>query len=413
MDGQLNLSGAPIYSVSDLTAYIRALLESNENLTHVWVSGEISNLSRPASGHIYFTLKDANASLRCVIWREQARYLSGALRDGMAVEARGSVSVYEQSGQYQLYVEEMRQAGEGRLYQEFLRLKKRLEAEGVFAEERKRPIPALPKVIGVVTSPSGAAFQDMLNILRARCPMVEVALAPAAVQGDAAPLQIVAALMALNHVVKPDVIIIGRGGGSLEDLWAFNDERVVRAILASQAPVISGVGHETDFTLSDFAADLRAPTPTGAALLAVPDRLDLLAQLEAIQEGLARSLGGVIESKRGALKDISHRLNQVSPRWRMLQDRQRLDEVLQRMVTAMKNYLRSEMTLLHACEKRLMALNPHQILNRGYALVQDASGGLVTSTQQVKLDEKLSVRLKDGRFGARVTDIEGKKWDKK
>jgi exodeoxyribonuclease VII large subunit len=398
-----------IYSVSDLTAYIRAVLESNENLANIWVSGEISNLARPGSGHVYFTLKDVNASLRCVIWREQARYLSSALHDGMAVEAHGSVSVYEQGGQYQLYVDGLRAAGEGLLYQEFLRLKTQLEAEGIFDEERKRPIPRLPRVIGIVTSPTGAALQDMLNTLRARCPMVEVVLSPAAVQGDAAPPQIAAALQALNEYIKPDVIIVGRGGGSLEDLWAFNDEIVVRAVAASEAPVISGVGHETDFTLVDFAADLRAPTPTGAAVMAVPDRLDLVAELQSIKLRLTQDVQSFIESGRYEIRDLSHRLDQVSPRWRVMQDIQRLDELSLRFVSLMKNNLRSQTARLQALQARLKSLDPRQVLNRGYALVRNSSGSLITSLQQVKLDKDVEVRIKDGRFGAHVTEIKDEK----
>ena len=325
-----------VYSVTDLTAYIRALLESNENLANIWVSGEISNLSRPTSGHIYFTLKDAGASLRCVIWREQARHLSAALRDGMAVEAHGAVGVYEQGGQYQLYVDGLRAAGEGLLYQEFLRLKAKLEAEGLFAEERKRPLPRLPKTIGVVTSATGAALQDILNTLRARCPLVEVVLAPVPVQGEAAPALIAAAIEALNFSVKPDVIIVGRGGGSLEDLWAFNDERVVRAVAASQAPVVSGVGHETDFTLTDFAADLRAPTPTGAAVLAVPDMADLKTELRSYAIALAQTVQAEIDARRNALVNNAHRLESLSPLWLVRQGRQRLDDLTLRLAAAIK-----------------------------------------------------------------------------
>ncbi len=408
MENDFSPSLLPIYSVSDLTAYIRAVLESNENLANVWVSGEISNLSRPSSGHVYFTLKDANASLRCVIWREQARHLSGVLREGMAVEAHGSVSVYEQGGQYQLYVDGLRAAGEGLLYQEFLRLKAKLEADGLFDEERKRAIPRLPRLVGVVTSPTGAAFQDLLNTLRARCPMVEVVLAPVAVQGDAAPAQIAAALAALNLLVQPDVIIVGRGGGSLEDLWAFNDERVVRAVAASQAPVISGVGHETDFTLTDFAADLRAPTPTGAAVMAVPDRQDLQAELESLRLRLTQDVMDILDKNHYELRDFSHRLDQVSPRWQVLQDMQRLDELSLRITSTMKNILRTESARVLALNARLKTLDPRQVLNRGYALVRSVNGELVTSLQQVKLDSEVDVRLKDGSFGARVTKIDKK-----
>ena len=394
-----------VYSVTDLTAYIRALLESNENLANIWVSGEISNLSRPASGHIYFTLKDAGASLRCVIWREQARHLSAVLRDGMAVEAHGAVGVYEQGGQYQLYVDGLRAAGEGLLYQEFLRLKAKLEAEGLFAEERKLPLPRLPKTIGVVTSATGAALQDILNTLRARCPLVEVVLAPVPVQGEDAPALIAAAIEALNFSVKPDVIIVGRGGGSLEDLWAFNDERVVRAVATSQAPVVSGVGHETDFTLTDFAADLRAPTPTGAAVLAVPDMADLKTELRSYAVALAQSVQAEIDTHRYALTNNAHCLESLSPIWLVRQGRQRLDDLALRLAAAIKTSLRAEKAHLASIRERLAALDPHNVLRRGYALVRAESGGLVASVLQVKLGQAVNVLLHDGSFDASVKEI--------
>ena len=247
-------------SVSDVTHYLRELMDSDDLLRDVWVTGEISNYSQPASGHVYFTLKDQNAALKCVMWKPQAMRLRFPMQSGMAIEAHGAISIYEQGGQYQLYVDTIRPAGEGTLYQEFNRLKAQLEAEGLFDSQRKRMLPEAPAMIGIVTSPTGAALQDMLNTLRRRYPLAEVVVAPAAVQGDAAPKEIVAALKRLNSVSGLEVILLARGGGSLEDLWAFNDERVVRAVASSRTPVISGVGHETDFTLSDFAADLRAPT---------------------------------------------------------------------------------------------------------------------------------------------------------
>ena len=271
---------SPRWTVTDLTRYLRQLLEADSSLQGVWVQGEISNLSRPSSGHIYFTLKDSGASLRCVMWRNEAARLRFAPQDGMAIEAHGSISIYEAGGQYQLYADILRPLGEGALYQEFLRLKALLEAEGLFDPARKRSIPEFPRRIGIVTSPTGAALRDMLNTLRRRLPLAEVILAPTPVQGDEAPPGIVAALRSLNRVAAPDVILLARGGGSIEDLWAFNDERVVRAVTESAAPVITGVGHETDFTLADFAADLRAPTPTAAAELATPVTvLDLKAKL--------------------------------------------------------------------------------------------------------------------------------------
>ena len=401
-------SAAPgqVYSVSDLNAYIRALLEGNENLMSIWVAGEVSNLARPVSGHIYFTLKDSAASRRCVIWRDQARRLSALLRDGMAVEAHGAVSVYEQGGQYQLYVDGVRVAGEGLLYQEFLRLKAALEAEGLFEEARKRPLPELPRTIGLVTSSTGAALQDMLNTLRTRYPLARAVLAPAAVQGESAPGQLVAALEALNRFVQPDVIIIGRGGGSLEDLWPFNDELVVRAVAASRAPVISGVGHETDFTLVDFAADMRAPTPTGAAVLAVPDWADLYELLRFRRLRLEQTASDLLADNRARLREFSHRLGAVSPAWQVRQGMQRLDDLSLRLYAGVRTLLRAEKARLASYTARLSGLDPGQVLRRGYALVQDQHGQLVGSLGQVKLGQHVHVSLKDGTFGADVTGIE-------
>ncbi|BBB46903.1 exodeoxyribonuclease VII large subunit [Pelolinea submarina] len=403
-------SGLPlnIYSVSDLTAYIRAVLESNENLIDIWVSGEISNLSQPKSGHIYFTLKDANASLRCVIWREQAWRLKGALRDGMSVEAHGSISVYEQGGQYQLYVDGLRAAGEGLLYQEFLRLKAELEAEGLFDEERKRSLPRYPRLIGIVTSPTGAALQDMLNTLRGRYPLAEVVLAPATVQGDDAPPQIVHAIEALNRVVKPDVILVARGGGSLEDLWAFNDERVVRAVAASRVPVISGVGHETDFTLTDFAADLRAPTPTGAAVLAVPNISDLAAELNGWTLRLQQNVLEALSRSSMVLNEKAHRLERQSPLWQVRQDRQYLDGLSQRLQLHINHDLKNRRSTLVYFGERLTGLDPAHILRRGYALVKDSTGSLITSAKQVKLGEDIAVQLADGSLDAQVQQVHSK-----
>ena len=404
-----------VYTVSDLTAYVRAVLESNENLMDIWVSGEISNLSQPKSGHVYFTLKDINASLRCVIWRDKAWRLKASLRDGMAVEAHGYISVYEQGGQYQLYVDGMRAAGEGLLYQEFLRLKDELEAEGLFDPERKRPLPRLPRIIGIVTSPTGAALQDMLNTLRERCPLVQVVLAPAAVQGEDAPPQIIAGIESLNMEVKPDVIIVGRGGGSLEDLWAFNNEGVVRAVAASHAPVISGVGHETDFTLTDFAADLRAPTPTGAAVSAVPHIMDLEAELSGFQLRLNQGIETVLAQASLGLTERDHQLESLSPVWHVRQGMQYIDALDQRIAMQMTHYLKSQHSKLETISGRLTNLDPTSILKRGYAFVMDEKGEFIKTIKQVKLRQDVSVSVSDGSFTANVKNIvsgKGKKKDK-
>jgi len=397
-----------IYSVSDLNAYIRALLESNENLIDIWIAGEVSNLSKPRSGHIYFTLKDMDASVRCVIWRVHASRLAGVFRDGMRIEAHGNVSVYEGGGQYQLYVDGIRAAGEGRLYQEFLLLKDQLTAEGIFEESRKRPIPPQSRLIGIVTSPTGAALQDMLNTLRGRFPIAEVVLSPTSVQGEAAPAQIVKALERLNKFTHPDVILIGRGGGSLEDLWAFNDEQVVRAVAASEAPVISGVGHETDFTLTDFAADVRAPTPTGAAVMAVPDINDIKIGLNGWSLLLEQTMSDVLDLQRSKLTEKKNRLDLLSPGWRIKQRMQRLDNLSLRMDHLVNRYFLQKRQQLELAQEKIISFDPRHIFERGYVLVEDKNGSVITTIKQVQLGQDISVHVSDGTILADVTGIKKK-----
>lgn len=394
-------------TVSELTRYLRQLFEADEILRDVWVQGEISNLARPSSGHVYFTLKDSTSALRCVIWKSAAMRMRVGLDNGLAVEVHGYISLYERDGTYQLYVDALRQSGEGRLLQEFLRLKARLEEEGLFAPERKRPIPARPVLIGIVTSPTGAALQDMLNTLRHRYPLAEVVLAPSAVQGDDAPLEVVAALKALNRQVHPDVILLARGGGSLEDLWAFNDERVVRAIVASQAPVITGIGHETDFTLADFAADLRAPTPTGAAVLATPDKADLRANLVSLVERLDAEFETVFTDRQARLDEMERRLLRASPLWQIQNGRQRLDDLSARSQLALLHRLQLEGAHGAGLRSRLLTLNPLAVLERGFAMVSRPDGSLVRSVAQVKAGDGIQVQVADGKFGAEVKQGEG------
>jgi exodeoxyribonuclease VII large subunit len=398
---QFELFPPAALTVSDLTHYLRQVFESDEILRDVWVRGEISNLSRPSSGHIYFTLKDSGAALRAVIWKGNALRLRMELREGMSVETHGAISIYEPRGEYQIIVDALRLAGEGALYQEFLRLKARLEAEGLFDTSRKRPLPPSPQRIGIVTSPSGAALQDMLNTLRRRYPLAEVILAPAAVQGDSAPGEIVAALAALDRLA-PDVILVARGGGSLEDLWAFNDERVVRAIAASTVPVITGVGHETDFTLADFAADVRAPTPTGAAVMATPDIADIHTQLGVLNDRLADSLEEVVDEQRTLLEATRYRLQRASPLWQVQTNRQRLDEMTERARRALANTLALNMAHFHALDGRLHSLDPLAVLGRGYAVVSNADGRIVRSVGQVQPGDGIDVRLVDGKLEATI-----------
>ncbi len=390
------------WSVTDLTGYLRELLESDELLQDVWVKGEVSNFSRPASGHLYFTLKDNPASLRCVMWRNAVLRQSFTPRDGDAIEVHGGISVYELGGQYQLYADVFRPAGEGALYQEFLRLKAMLEAEGLFAPERKRPIPIRPRRIGIVTSPTGAALQDILNTLRRRYPLVEVVLAPTPVQGDEAPAKIIAALHDVVRIASPDVIILARGGGSIEDLWAFNDERVARAIAASPVPVITGVGHETDFTIADFVSDVRAPTPTAAAELATPNQADLRLDLSGFNERLNRLIQGYTGELRWVFKDVQNQLEQNSPINRIQSASQRVDELDRRLGAVTNHILQLTRSHLTGLAQHMAALNPGAVLERGYAIVTDPSGEAIARVSQVSEGERLNVQVSDGEFGVHV-----------
>jgi len=336
------------------------------------------------------------------MWRNAVQRQAFIPRDGDAVEVHGAISLYEAGGQYQLYADQIRLAGEGALYQEFLRLKARLEAEGLFDAQRKRPIPRWPRRIGIVTSPTGAALRDMLNTLRRRYSLVQVVLAPTPVQGEEAPGGIVQALQAINRVVEPDVILLARGGGSIEDLWAFNTEPVARAIVASQAPVITGVGHETDFTIADFAADLRAPTPTAAAELATPNRQDLWAALVDTSRRLAQAIGATRSTLGWQLNDLRARLRLQSPAARVRSDRQHLDDLTYRAGIALRHRLVLQRARLGGAGQRLSALNPLAVLGRGYAAVTGADGVLVRSVHQVAPGEQLQVQVSDGTFAARV-----------
>ena len=397
---QPSLFPAPIpqtFTVSKLTFQIRKLLEENEVLQDVWVQGEISNLSRPASGHIYFTLKDANASLKCVMWKTSAARLNLPLRDGMAVEVHGKIGVYEPAGQYQLYTDQIRGVGEGALYQEFMRLKAMLEAEGLFDPDRKKNIPELPHKIGIVTSATGAALRDMLNTLRRRLPIVEVILAPSPVQGTEAPAALVKAINTLDDQ-QLDVIIIARGGGSIEDLWAFNDERVVRTVADTMTPIICGVGHETDFTLCDFAADLRAPTPTAAAELATQITvLDLKAEVQTYKARLASATVNLIAEQKSFLSSLTAQLRYLSPARLIQSERQRVDELSRRAFMSVAYRVNLQKNHFEGTQKRLEALSPLAVLARGYAVVtRKADGGVVSRVAQAS--DVMKVRVSDGEF---------------
>ncbi len=397
------------WTVSELTRYIRLLFDGDYRLQDLEVEGEISDFRIPGSGHAYFTLKDAEAQLRCVMWRDalerqSQRYLP---QHGDRVIARGYVGVYEAGGQYQLYCRELRPAGVGDLHAQFEELKAKLQAEGLFDPARKRPIPPQPRVIGLVTSPSTAAFQDVLNILSRRYPLARLVLSPTLVQGDAAPPQIIAALEALNARPDVDVILIVRGGGSLEDLWCFNDERVARAVAASRIPVISGVGHEIDFTLTDFAADLRAPTPSAAAELATSVTVDdLRSSVRTCATRLTHAFSAELAARRRALQSATYTFRRFSPRAWVDNLRQRLDSLISRMRTAAGHALALRQASLMGARRALMAFNPEETLARGYAIVHGPDGRVLRDAATVSPGDALHIRLHRGRLQASVQQVE-------
>jgi len=397
---QLSFLEPAALSVSEVNAYVARLLQNDPLAQDLWVRGEVSNLVRATSGHLYFSLKDATSALKVVMWKAQAMRLRFPLSNGLQIEAHGSLGIYERDGAYQMYADTLRPAGEGALYAEFLRLKARLEAEGLFDAERKRSLPERPCSIGVVTSATGAAFQDILNTLRARYPLGEVWLAHTSVQGAEAPLQIIAAL-ALLAQAEPDVILVARGGGSLEDLWCFNDERVVRAIAASPIPVVTGIGHETDFTLSDFAADVRAPTPTGAAVLATPDMRDLVAELAGMAGDLNQMMQAMLAEQQIRLTAARHSLQMASPVMRLQREQQTIDTAGQRLQRAMQHGLDMRRMSAETLASRHLALSPLAVLQRGYAIVTRQTDGIILrNASQAHAGDGLSIRLASGRLDA-------------
>lgn len=392
-----------VWTVGELTRYIRELFELDYRLKDVEVSGEISNFTRAASGHLYFTLKDGVAQIKCVMWRSQAERLRFRPSEGDAVVAHGRVSVYEVGGVYQLYADRLQPAGRGDLAAAFERLKNALEAEGLFDGERKRPIPRLPRKIGIVTSADAAALRDILTVLQRRNPFVSVLIAPTLVQGELAPPQIVRALRWLDARDDIDIIILARGGGSIEDLWAFNDERVARAVFDARHPIISGVGHETDFTIADFVADLRAPTPSAAAELAVPDLSSIGPVLAQFQAVLAANAQAAVDSRRAALRGRVQFLGLLSPHRLIESDRQRIDVLMGRLGRGARRHLDRQGARLAIARTGLLAVSPQATLARGFAIVRDADGRLIRSVTQTQAGAAISIQVQDGVFDARVS----------
>ncbi len=391
----------PILSVSDLNRLAREVLERSFPL--FWVSGEISNLTRAASGHWYFSLKDERAQVRCVMFRGKNQYLDWVPREGDHVEARALVTLYEARGDFQLTIEGLQKAGLGALYEAFERLKSKLEREGLFDPARKRALPPLPRRIGIVTSPDAAALHDVLTTLRRRMPGIPVILYPTPVQGKGAAERIAAAIRVASERAECDVLIVCRGGGSMEDLWQFNEEIVARAIVAASMPVVSGVGHETDFTIADFAADRRAPTPTAAAEMVVPERAALLRQVTQLHQRLQRQARMMLQQRHQQLDYLSRRL--LSPMQQLDQRKALLEQSARRLDRAMQQCLNQQQQKIQRLELSLLHLSPQAVLERGYSIVQSTSGEVITEHSQLTAGAQVRIRLAQGGADAEITRI--------
>ena len=393
-------------SVTEVNRYIKMLVNSDDILSSIAVRGEISNLKRHSSGHLYFTLKDEGGEIAAVSFRADASRLTFPPRDGMRVVAFGNVDVYERSGRYQLYVRTMIADGVGAMAEAYERLKRKLTSEGLFDKERKRPLPRFPSCVGVITAPTGAAIRDIINVTGRRYPQAKLLIYPSLVQGADAPRSLLEGLEVLNAYGECDVIIIGRGGGSAEDLWAFNDEALVRAVAASETPIISAVGHETDFTLCDFAADMRAPTPSAAAEIAVPDREELRKRLDGVGERIYVSTKNTLERRRKdvaiyekaiAARSPSERLSRIGERIGFF--RQKLDSSIDGKIGALKGEYA-------ALVSGLDALSPLSVLGRGYGLVMNEEGRTVADASALSEGQKVTIRMRDGNAAAQITGKE-------
>jgi exodeoxyribonuclease VII large subunit len=392
--------------VTELTKALKRLIEEQVRLDGIWIKGEISNFTNHSSGHLYFTLKDANARLSCVMFKTQARRLVFRPQNGQAVLACGRLSVYEKSGNYQLYVDQMEADGLGGLFQAFERLKRQLAAEGLFAPERKRPLPQLPQQIGIITSPTGAAVCDLVKILKRRRPKLDILIFPAQVQGAEAPASLVKALQAAARFSGLDLLIIGRGGGSLEELWAFNDEQVARAIAVFPRPVIAAVGHETDFTIADFVADLRAPTPSAAAELAVPDEGLLTRNLGVLRQRLVNVMQRKLQNERRILQKISSSRMLLRPHTAIDLRRQDVDLLTGRLTRRWQYDLQIKRERFEKLAGALNTLSPLATLLRGYAIAQKEDRTVLKDAGQVVIGERVQLRLASGILGCEVKDKE-------
>ena len=395
-----------VLSVSQLNRYIKMNFDADENLANIFISGEISNFTNHyRTGHLYFTLKDDSAAVRAVMFNSSAKRLKFMPEDGMKVIARGRVSVYEASGQYQLYVDDMQPDGVGALNLAYEQLKEKLQKEGLFSEHHKKPLPPYPEKVGVITSPTGAAVRDIINVLGRRFPYAEIVFCPVLVQGEGAHLQLTDAVNLFNSERAADVIIIGRGGGSIEDLWEFNDEGLARAVYNSEIPVISAVGHETDFTISDFVADLRAATPSNAAELAVPDANELQYALSTLKNRMFLNVSSGIADRRSRLEYLTSKGALKSPDEMLSNRSQRLDTAFSKMLSSYENRIGGKKVEFISAATALSKLDPMSVLMRGFAFVSDKNGKNVYSSQALAKGDKINVRFHDGSAVCEVKEI--------
>lgn len=395
-----------VLSVSQLNRYIKMNFDADENLANIFISGEISNFTNHyRTGHLYFTLKDDSAAVRAVMFNSSAKRLKFMPEDGMKVIARGRVSVYEASGQYQLYVDDMQPDGVGALNLAYEQLKEKLQKEGLFSELHKKPLPPYPEKVGVITSPTGAAVRDIINVLGRRFPYAEIVFCPVLVQGDGAHLQLTDAVNLFNSERAADVIIIGRGGGSIEDLWEFNDEGLARAVYNSEIPVISAVGHETDFTICDFVADMRAPTPSAAAELAVPDANELQYALSALKNRMFLNVSSGIADRRSRLEYLTSKGALKSPDEMLSNRSQCLDTAFSKMLSSYENRIGGKKVEFISAATALSKLDPMSVLMRGFAFVSDKNGKNVYSSQALAKGDKINVRFHDGSAVCEVKEI--------
>ena len=392
-------------SVTELNNLVKGLLDSEPLFADIYVRGEISNFKAHSSGHYYFSLKDEGGAVKAVMFRSYAAGLPFFPENGMKVIAHGRVSAFVRDGQYQLYVDSMEADGVGSLYVAFEQLKAKLSAEGLFDTGRKKPLPGFPRRVGVITSPTGAAVRDIINILGRRFPMAEVVIYPALVQGPEAPLTLCKGISLFNEAESVDVIIIGRGGGSIEDLWAFNDEMLARTVAASRIPVISAVGHETDFTICDFVADVRAPTPSAAAELAVPDAYEVRKRMEAIASKNAAVLLGRLDAYKNKIRSYSKMRALTSPEY-MLEDKRMYLLSISKSLEASSAYkLRGGREKLAAYAGKLQALNPMAVISRGYSAVFDADGAVIKSVEQLSVGDEVCLKMADGEATAEIKNV--------